>query len=142
MPDNMFDVESYTVAMGMIGDEGQRWITIQAKPKFHGIPNRALIYFKRSVRNLGYVEKSIVPDYQGHLITANAQWDDFDDYYNLLRDADGLRFVYAYDGPEIGPPPVRNLLMFHLFMGDGEAPGGDANAIFAHLEAQAKKSEE
>ena len=128
MPENTFEVESYTVLTSLSPNGSSfRTIGLTSTALFHGIRNRAAVYFfdtQPTGNAIGVVTNVDQPNYNGHSVYAYCWKPDYDDFYDIVRSEKPLKFRYWYDGQSPDPAqPRRNLSFIQLFTGLPEPPG-------------------
>ncbi len=122
MPDQTFEVETYTVTVRGITNTGiPRRISISSPAAAHGIRTRANLNFwesdpsnKGNVRNVGGL------NFDGITINANMKKSDYDHIYHLLQTEKPVKVRYFYSSA--GDTTTKSLSALYVFSGD-EFPG-------------------
>lgn len=137
MPSFTFDVESYTVLTTQSGTASMgawRNISLTSTALAHGIRSRASIYFFESTGTLGVVTNVDQPNFNGLTVYAYCLKADYDDWYDILRNEQPLKFSCAYAGPDYDPnQPTRQLWNLQLYTGLPEPPGEGSEDVQAKL---------
>ena len=101
MPMDSFEVETYTVNVGSIyrgADWGYRYITLtsrRARPRAGGFRRTALLRFEP-----WFVPSQLGQVRRGAVIYASCPFDDFRDYYDVLRADRPIRFSFGFSDPD------------------------------------------
>jgi hypothetical protein len=138
MPSLIFDVESYTVVTTQVGNTATgswRNLSLTSTALTHGIRNRASVFFfQNPTTTLGVVLNVDQPNFNGLSVYAYCLKADYDDWYDILRNEQPLKFSCAYAGPDFDPgQPARELFWVQLYTGQQEPPGEGAEEVQAKL---------
>jgi hypothetical protein len=138
MPSLTFDVESYTVLTTQVGTTAigaWRHLGLTSTALTHGIRNRASIFFfQNPSTTLGVVVNVDQPNFNGLTVYAYCLKPDYDDWYDILRNEQPLKFYCAYTGSEFDPgQPARELYSVELYTGQPEPPGEGPEEVQAKL---------
>ena len=138
MPSLTFDVESYTVhtmQTGTTATGAWRNLRLTSTALTHGIRNRASIFFfQNPSTTLGVVFNVDQPNFNGLSVYAYCLKPDYDDWYDILRNEQPLKFSCGYGGPDFDPgQPARELSNVELYTGEPEPPGEGPEEVQAKL---------